>query len=79
MAHQENPQSGKKIRKRKTILGALFTREEPDQDYIPELKSQWNKMDKTERVKFVLGAVLGVILFFGALVGAFLLLSALFQ
>ena len=31
-------------KKRKTILGALFAREEPDEEYFPELKSQWEEL-----------------------------------
>jgi len=65
-------------KKRKTILGALFAREEPDEDYIPELKSQWGELDKPGRIKFILGAILGLLLIVGMLIGTFFLLSNLF-
>jgi len=79
MSHQDEPKVKHERRKRKSILGSLFTREEPDKDYLPELQSQWGKMNSSERVKFVIGAILGLALFIGALVGTFLLLSAIFH
>ncbi len=78
MSKQKKQETNKKKKKRRTILGVLFAREEPDEDYMPELKSQWGKMDNPERMKFVIGAFLGLILFVGALIGTFFLLSALF-
>lgn len=78
MSTQKKQKPNQKKKKRKTLLGALFAREEPDEEYIPELKSQWEKMDDPERVKFVFGAILGLLLIVGVLIGAFFLLSALF-
>jgi len=79
MSNQKKQKPNQKKKKRKTILGTLFAREEPDKEYIPELKSQWEKMDDPERVKFAFGAILGLILILGALIGMYLLLSALFR
>lgn len=61
--------------KKKSLLGWFVSREEPDQDYMPELKSQWENFDLAGRIKFILGAFIGAILFFGALFLVYLLLS----
>jgi len=63
--------------KRKPLSGWFVTREEPDKDYLPDLKSQWAHMDSTERVKFVIGAIVGAMLFIGALILVYWLLSAM--
>ena len=78
MSKQDKQETNQKKKKRKTMVGVLFTREEPDESYMPELKSQWGKMDDRDQVKFIIGALLGLILFVGALIGTFFLLSALF-
>jgi len=79
MSHQDEPKVKHERRKRKSILGSLFAREEPDKDYLPELQSQWGKMNSSERVKFVIGAILGLALFIGALTIVYLLLSSIFH
>lgn len=63
--------------RRKGLFGWFFTREEPDKDYLPDLKSQWNKMDTSERIKFIAGAIVGAALLIGALVLVYVLLSAM--
>jgi hypothetical protein len=60
---------------RKTLLGWFVTREAPDNDYLPELKSQWGTMDSAERAKFLMGAIVGALLFIGALILVYWLLS----
>ena len=79
MSHQDEQKTNQERRKRKSILEALFTREEPDKDYMPQLNAQWEKMNQPERVKFILGAVLGLVLFFVALTIVYLLLSSIFH
>lgn len=66
------------IKKKKTILSALFTKEEPDKTLLPELKDQWAELTGKERVKFILGGLFGLILFVGTLGLFFILLSRLF-
>lgn len=63
--------------KRNSLLGWLMTREEPDQEFVPELQSQWARLDIAGRIKFVFGALIGAVLFFGALYVVYLLLSAM--
>ena len=64
---------------RKSILGRLFSRPAGDQDYVPDLKDSWNTLDSTGRIMFIIGALIGLILFLGALVLAYLALSALIR
>ena len=61
--------------KKKSIFGSLFTREKPDREYVPDLKKQWSDMDSPRRVQFILGVVIGLIIFIGSLVLAYFLLS----
>lgn len=70
---QKPPQQEKK----KTMMGWFVSREEPDKAYLPDLKSQWAVMDPPEKVKFVLGAILGAVLFVAALVLVYYLLAAI--
>jgi len=63
--------------KKKTLMGWVLSREEPDKAYLPDLKSQWAMMDRPDRVKFVLGAILGALLFVAALVLVYYLLAAI--
>ena len=77
MSQQKKQKTGQENKKHKTILGALFTREEPDKDYIPELKSQWGILSQSERVKFLIGAIVGLVLFFGALYLTYLVIYAI--
>lgn len=63
---KQQPEKKDSTRKR-SILGSLFSRPERDKEYIPDLQTQWAKMDTSERVKFVAGGVAGLILFIGSL------------
>ena len=64
---------------RKSILERLFSKPANDQDYVPDLKDSWNTLDSTGRIMFIIGALIGLILFLGALVLAYLALSALIR
>jgi hypothetical protein len=77
MGNQPNSEKPPNKVKRKRLSGWFFTREEPDKDYLPDLKSQWADMDSAERVKFVIGAIVGAIIFIGALMLVYWLLSAM--
>ena len=63
--------------KRKTLLGWFLAKDEPDKDFLPDLQSQWGKMDRANRVKFILGAMVGAVLFISALLAVYLILAAI--
>jgi hypothetical protein len=70
------PKQEKKAPERKrSILGSLFSRPERDKEYISDLQNQWVNMDSPARVKFVIGAVFGLVVFITALVLVLYLLS----
>lgn len=77
MSREDKPSNPNQKEKRNSLLGWFVTREEPDQDFMPELQSQWARMDFAGRVKFVIGIIIGVVLFFGALYVVYILLSAM--
>lgn len=77
MSNKKEPANKQKSSQKKTILGSFFGRQERDETYMPELKEQWRKMETGARVKFVLGALLGLILFLGALTLVYLLLASM--
>ncbi len=64
-------------KEKKTLLGLFFAREEQDKAYFPDLKTQWGKMDQNERVKFILGALVGLIIIVGALILVYIALVAI--
>jgi hypothetical protein len=61
MSEKRHPSD--ETQKKKTILGLLLARSEPDREYISDLKAQWSVMNAGERRQFILGAVIGLILF----------------
>ena len=69
----ESPKNSEKP----SVLQSLFNRPEKDAEYMSDLQGQWDGMSKSERVKFVAGAVLALVLFIGALVGVFAIISYL--
>lgn len=62
-----------------SLLQALITRPEKDTEYMTDLQNQWAVMDKPERIKFVAGAIFGLIVFFGLLIGVFFIINYLRQ
>ncbi len=52
---------------RPSILNVLLTRPERDREYMSDLNSHWDQLDKKGRGKFIVGAVFGAIVFFAAL------------
>ena len=69
----------KKEKSKPSLLQTLVTRPEKDTEYMADLQSQWAVMDKSERMKFVAGAILALILFAGMLIGVFLIINYLRQ
>lgn len=64
-------------REKKSLLGMFLAREEPDKEYMPDLKNQWGEMAPGERIKFILGALVGLIIFVGALILVYIALVAI--
>ncbi len=62
---------------KRRLLESFFAREEPDENYLPELKFQWKLMSRTEQIKFIMGAIVGLILILGGLILAFIILNAM--
>lgn len=77
MQTKKKPEEKPKKKPRKTILGTFLTREEPDHEYLPELKNQWASMESGEQVKFIVGGLVGLIIFIAALVLAYLVISGI--
>lgn len=77
MSSKKTSSDKQKLNQKKSILASFFGRQERDETYIPELKTQWAQMETGARVKFVLGALLGLILFIGALVLVYLVLASM--
>ena len=61
----------------KTIFSRLFSRPSRDETYFSDLKAQWVKLNAPGRVKFILGALIGLALFLGALLLAYWALASL--
>lgn len=76
---QKNKKSEEKTQKNRkgTLLGSFFSREEPDKDYLPDLQKQWHAMGHGERIKFILGGLVGLFLFIGALLLIYLIILAI--
>lgn len=77
MSKEKEPKLNNQYEKRNSLLARFITREEPDREYMPELETQWAHMDPVGKIKFVLGAIVGAILFFGALYLVYILLSTM--
>lgn len=77
MKPQKTPQKPAQKEKKKSIMGWFTSREEPDKDYVPDLKSQWANMEHADRVKFVVGAIFGAVVFIAALVLVYFILAAI--
>jgi hypothetical protein len=60
-----------------SILGRFFSRPSRDEAFVTDLKTQWAALDSSGRVKFIIGALIGLVLFIGALLLAYFTMSAL--
>jgi hypothetical protein len=70
---KDNPNKPEK----RSILTAFLTKEKPDKDYFPDLKTQWQSMEQKERTQFVIGAIVGLIIIAGMLAAVYFVLVAL--
>ena len=61
---------------KRSLLGFFFLKNKFDKSYAPDLKQQWDNMDRNERLTFILGVVVGAIIF---LLGIALLYSLIFN
>jgi hypothetical protein len=77
MPEDSKPNKKNQKRQKRKLLDIFLTREEPDEDYIPELKAQWNILNNRERVKFIFGALVGLLIVVGGIILIILLISAL--
>lgn len=76
----KNPAEEKQAEKpKKSFFKTFFGKQEPDKTYMPDLKFEWSNMGQNERVKFILGAIFGLVLFIGALILVFILLSSMMR
>lgn len=77
MPDNKEQTKNRKGEERKSIFNSLFSRPSRDEAYLSDLKAQWAKLDLAGRIQFVLGAILGLALFIGALLLAYFALSSL--
>lgn len=77
MPEGKNSKDNNHKKQKRRLLDIFLTREEPDENYLPELKAQWNAMDNEERVKFILGALVGLIIILGGMFLIYYLISAM--
>ncbi|MDY6869003.1 MAG: hypothetical protein SVT56_14065 [Chloroflexota bacterium] len=70
--------SEKKDKERISFLSALFHKAERDATYKTDLIHQWSQMNNFQRIHFIIGGAVGLIVFFGALILVFFLLFRLF-
>ena len=73
----EYNQPSKPPNPKKTILSTLLGKGDPDTTYISDLRKQWAEFAPSHRIYFLLGGLAGLLLFLGALIVVFLLLSNL--
>jgi hypothetical protein len=64
---------------KRSFISIFFGKQEPDKAYMSDLKLEWQNMDQKERIKFVLGAVFGLILFISALIVVYIFLSSMMR
>jgi len=77
MARNNKKKSGHQEKQKRRFLDIFLTREEPDEDYMPDLKNQWTSMDQKDRIIFILGALFGLIIILGGLILIYILISSL--
>ena len=77
MNPQNESEDSEKSKKRFSLSSWFVAREKPDEDYMPDLRTQWGSMKGIGKVKFILGAVVGLVVFLGALFLVFLILQAI--
>lgn len=57
-----------------SLLNIFMAKEKPDKTFYPELKEQWKGLNLREKIKFIFGAFIGLIIIVGALALVYYLL-----
>jgi len=70
---KDNKKKNEDIQK-PSLLNIFMTKEKPDKTYFPELKEQWKDMNRVDKIRFILGAFVGLIIIAGALALVYYLL-----
>ena len=70
---KDNKKKNEDIQK-PSLLNIFMTKEKPDRTYFPELKEQWKNMNRGDKIRFILGAFVGLIIIAGALALVYYLL-----
>ena len=79
MKNNKSTETDQKGKPKKSILRAFFGKKEPDKAYMSDLRYEWQNMIQKDRVKFVLGAVFGLIIFIFALIMVYIVLSRMMR
>ena len=74
MSNPKDKKNNSEDNQKPSLLNIFMTKEKPDKTYFPELKDQWKELDGKNKVKFVLGALVGLIIIAGALALVYYLL-----
>ena len=77
MSDRQKDKENEDQKERKTIFDRLFSKPSKDEAYVSDLKTQWSELETAGRFKFIIGALIGLLLFISALLLAYLALSAL--
>jgi len=77
MVEDKKSKDNSQKKQKRRLLELFLTREEPDENYLPELKAQWNAMNNGERIKFIFGAIVGLIIILGGMFLIYYLISTL--
>lgn len=64
---------------KRSFISIFFGKRDPDEAYMSDLKLEWQNLDQKERIKFVLGAVFGFIIFISALIMVYIFLSSMMR
>jgi len=77
MSTDKNQRENKEKKTKKSFFSFLSWKNKFDKSYGPDLRQQWQELDKIERRKFVLGVLAGLIIFIGGVVLLFILMTNL--
>ena len=77
MDKKQNKKDNEDHTQKKTFLGSFLAREKFEENYIPDLKTEWESMNQREKIKFILGGLIGLLIVIGAGVLLFALISAI--
>jgi len=74
MSNPKDKKNKSEDNQKPSLLNIFMTKEKPDKTYFPELKAQWKELEGRDKVKFILGAIVGLIIIAGALALVYYLL-----